>query len=75
MQLTLTEQSTDSFTGAWAVTFKNGARLEGTAVAGVFGPGGYGIILYVQPQPTCTRLTVQTRWASPLSMYSSPPTD
>jgi hypothetical protein len=56
MQLTLTEQSTDSFTGAWAVTFKNGARLEGTAVAGVFGPGGYGIILYVQPQPTCTRL-------------------
>jgi hypothetical protein len=53
MQLALSEQAPNSLTGTWSGTFKNGDSFSGLAVAGVFAPTGYGIILYVDPQPPC----------------------
>ena len=54
MQLALSEQGPNSLTGTWSATFKNGDRFSGPAVAGLFAPPGYGIMLYVDPQPPCT---------------------
>lgn len=53
MQLALSEQAPNSLTGTWSATFKNGDSFSGLAVAGLFAPTGYGIILNVDPQPSC----------------------
>ena len=53
MQFALTEQAPNSLTGTWSMTFKNGDSFSGAAVAGLFAPNGYGIMLYVDPPPPC----------------------
>src|SRR5688500_7293815 len=53
-QLSLTEQAPNTLTGTWSVTFKNGDRFLGPAAAGLFAATGYGVMLYVEPAPTCT---------------------
>jgi hypothetical protein len=53
MHLALSEQTPNSLTGTWSATFTNGDRFSGPAVAGLFGPTGYGIILSVDPPPPC----------------------
>jgi len=52
-QLSLSDQAPNSLTGTWSATFKNGDSFSGPAVAGLFVPSGYGIMLYVQPPPPC----------------------
>ena len=52
MQLALSEQAPNSLTGTWSATFKKGDSFSGRAVVGLFAPTGYGVILYVEPQPT-----------------------
>jgi hypothetical protein len=52
-QLSLSDQAPNSLTGTWSATFKNGDSFSGPAVAGLFVPDGYGIMLYVQPPPPC----------------------
>jgi hypothetical protein len=52
-QLSLSDQAPNSLTGTWSATFKNGDSFSGPAVAGLFVPNGYGIMLYVQPPPPC----------------------
>jgi hypothetical protein len=52
-QLSLSEQAPDSLTGTWSATFKNGDSFSGLAVAGLFAPIGYGVMLYVDPPPPC----------------------
>lgn len=54
LQLTLTERAPTSLTGTWSATFQNGDRFLGPATAGLSAPTGYGIMLYVDPQPSCT---------------------
>jgi hypothetical protein len=53
MQLSLSDQAPNSLTGTWSATFKNGDSFSGLAVAGLYLPNGYGIMLYVQPPPPC----------------------
>ena len=53
MQLALSEQAPNSLTGPWSATFMNGDSFSGLAVAGLFASTGYGIILNVDPQPSC----------------------
>ena len=54
MQFALSEQASNSLTGTWSGTFKNGDSFSGPASAGLFLPNGYGITLYVQqPPPPC----------------------
>jgi hypothetical protein len=53
MQLSLSDQAPNSLTGTWSATFKNGDSFSGPAVAGMFAPTGYGVMLYVDPQPSC----------------------
>jgi len=54
MQFALSEQASNSLTGTWSATFKNGDSFSGPASAGLFLPNGYGITLYVQqPPPPC----------------------
>lgn len=53
MHLVLSEQAPNSLTGTWSATFKNGDSFLGPAVAGLFAPPGYGIILSVDPPPPC----------------------
>jgi hypothetical protein len=52
-QLSLSEQAPNSLTGTWSATFKNGDTFLGPASAGLNAPTGYGIMLYVEPQPPC----------------------
>jgi hypothetical protein len=52
-QLSLSEQARDSLTGTWSATFKNGDSFSGPASAGLYTSTGYGIMLYVEPQPPC----------------------
>ena len=51
-RLSLDAQAPNGFTGTWSVTFSNGDRFSGPAVA-TLAATGYGIILYVDPQPSC----------------------
>jgi hypothetical protein len=54
MQLTLRgseSSSTNSLVGTWAATFKNGESFSGGALADLYLPRGYGIMLYVLPPP------------------------
>jgi hypothetical protein len=53
MQLALSEQAPNSLNGTWSATFKSGDSFSGSAVAGLFAPTGYGIMLYVDPAPPC----------------------
>lgn len=57
MQLTLSEQasgSLNSLAGTWTAAFKDGESFSGPAVAGLYTPSGYGVMLYVgQPLPPC----------------------
>ena len=52
-QLSLSAQAPNSLTGTWSATFRNGDRFSGPAVAGLFAPPGYGVMLYVEPAPPC----------------------
>jgi hypothetical protein len=54
MRLALSEQSANVFAGTWSATFKNGDGFSGPAAAGLFAPTGFGVMLYVEPQPACT---------------------
>jgi hypothetical protein len=56
MQLALSElasNSVNTLTGTWTATFKNGDSFSGPAVGGLYLANGYGITLYVEPQPSC----------------------
>lgn len=53
-QLSLSEQAPNSLTGTWSAAFKNGDNFSGVAVAGLFAPTGYGVMLYVDPPPPCS---------------------
>lgn len=56
MVLTLVASSLmpNSLEGAWSMTFRNGEVVGGVAVAGLFTPGGYGVMLYLhEPLPPC----------------------
>jgi hypothetical protein len=53
VQLSLSEQARDLLTGTWSATFKTGDNLSGPASAGLYPSTGYGIMLYVEPQPPC----------------------
>jgi hypothetical protein len=52
-QLSLSAQAQNSLTGTWSATFKNGDSFSGLAVAGLFAPTGYGVMMYVDPPPPC----------------------
>ena len=52
-QLSLRDQAPNSLTGTWSATFKNGDSFSGPAMAGLFAPTGYGVMLYVEPPPPC----------------------
>src|SRR5687767_9682328 len=52
-QLSLSDRAPNSLTGTWSATFKNGDSFSGAAVAGLFAPTGYGVMLYVEPPPPC----------------------
>lgn len=52
-QLSLIDQAPNSLTGTWSATFKDGDSFSGPASAGLNAPTGYGIMLYVEPQPPC----------------------
>lgn len=53
MQLALNEQAPNSLTGTWSAKFNGGDSFSGLSTAGLFAPTGYGIMLYVDPQPRC----------------------
>lgn len=52
-QLSLSDSAPNSLTGTWSATFKNGDSFSGPASASLNASTGYGIMLYVDPQPPC----------------------
>lgn len=52
-QLSLSDRAPGSLAGIWSATFKSGDSFSGPASAGLNAPSGYGIMLYVEPQPSC----------------------
>ena len=52
-ELSLSDRALNSLTGTWSATFKNGDSFSGPASASLNPPRGYGIMLYVDPQPPC----------------------
>jgi hypothetical protein len=56
-RLSLGAQAPNSLTGTWSAMFKNGDSFSGPAVASLVMPTGYGIILYVDPQPPCVTVS------------------
>jgi hypothetical protein len=52
-ELSLSDRAPNALAGTWSATFRNGDRFSGPASAAVNAPTGYGIMLYVDPQPSC----------------------
>jgi hypothetical protein len=52
VQLSLSDQAPNTLIGTWSATFKSGDSFAGQALA-FLAPTGYGVMLYVDPQPHC----------------------